>query len=145
MISGGEDATNSQSDSSSAEDALLSESLSSGGIYLFAIPQQLFTYPPQALPPLSIFAEAGNSIKEDTRFHTAIHTAIQASVKALWKLLKGRHHQDSLDTGSYVSTHPSCGAPPFRKLQNFELRSRVCVWGGEPFFYLMQWEPNLRV
>ena len=58
---------------------------------------------------------------------------------------KGRHHQDSLDTGSYVSTHPSCGAPPFRKLQNFELRSRVCVWGGEPFFYLMQWEPNLRV
>ena len=54
--------------------------------------------------------------------------------------------QESLDSGSYVSAHPSCGAAPFRKLQNFELRSREGEGeGGGAFHYLVQWEPELGV
>ena len=60
------------------------------------------------------------------------HSYLSLCTWTLETFRRGHHRQDSLDTGSYVSTHPSCGAPPFRKLQNFELRSRVCVWGGNP-------------
>ena len=52
--------------------------------------------------------------------------------------------QESLDSGSYVSADPSCGAAPFRKLQNFELRSREGEGGGA-FHYLVQWESELGV
>ena len=57
------------------------------------------------------------------------HSYLSLCTWTLETFRRGHHRQDSLDTGSYVSTHPSCGAPPFRKLQNFELRSRVCVCG----------------